>query len=151
MLIEVTDIIAAEEQQVLLSGLTAYNRQFIDGIDGGSLGVYARNDSGELLGGLIGKRNGDWLCIKYLWVGEACRGKKIGTRLIAAAEERSRAWGCRHMLVNTTSFQALPFYQKCGFWLQSTLEDFPCQGIQRHYLTKRLSAPDASAPAHGEQ
>jgi hypothetical protein len=29
-------------------------------------------------GGLIAKRKGNWLCIEYLWVSEATRGRGLG-------------------------------------------------------------------------
>lgn len=138
MRIDVTDVVTPEDREALWAGLRAYNRQFVDGSDWYSLGVYARDDAGVMLGGLIGKRKGDWLSIDYLWVSEAARGKGLGSELIGRAEAQVRTWGCNQMLVDTISFQALPFYQKCGFTLKMTLEDFPYAGMQRHYLTKCL-------------
>ncbi|EKA1352318.1 N-acetyltransferase, partial [Salmonella enterica] len=44
--------------------------------------------------------------------------------------------GCVHGLVDTFSFQALPFYEKQGYILQMSLPDFPKVGSQRHYLIK---------------
>ncbi|EAS6424226.1 N-acetyltransferase, partial [Salmonella enterica] len=41
-----------------------------------------------------------------------------------------------HGLVDTFSFQALPFYEKQGYILQMSLPDFPKVGSQRHYLIK---------------
>lgn len=138
MKIAVTEIITPEDQEELLTGLRAYNSQFIDIRDWHSLGVYARNEQGVMQGGLIGKRKGDWLCIEFLWVSEALRGKGLGSDLIRAAETRAREWGCLQMLVDTASFQALPFYKKYGFTLKLSLDDFPHVGMQRHYLSKAL-------------
>ncbi|MCS2170915.1 GNAT family N-acetyltransferase [Scandinavium sp. TWS1a] len=138
MQIEVTEKVTQQDQDALFTGLRAYNSQFIDTRDWFELGVYARDENGIMLGGLIGKRKGDWLCIDYLWVSDAARGKGLGSELIRGAENRIREWGCSHMLVDTASFQALPFYQKCGFTLHSSIKDFPHQGMQRHYLTKAL-------------
>ena len=139
MKIDVTDVITEQDQEELYAGLRAYNSQFVDTRDWHSLGVYARDAQGKMCGGLIGKRKGDWLSIDYLWVSEAMRGAGLGSTLIAEAEARIRQWGCRKMLVDTISFQALPFYQKCGFTLSYTLQDFPHEGMQRHYLTKNLA------------
>ena len=138
MKIEVKEQITPEDQEELLDGLRAFNRQFIDISDWYSLGVYARDENGVMTGGLIGKRKGDWLCIDFLWVSESTRGTGLGSELIRTAEARILEWGCRHMLVDTASFQALPFYQKCGFTLHNSIQDFPYQGMQRHYLTKSL-------------
>lgn len=54
------------------------------------------------------------------------------------AENQARARGCSHVLVDTFSFQALPFYQKLGYQLQMSLPGFPHVGMQRHYLSKAL-------------
>ena len=52
------------------------------------------------------------------------------------AEQQAQAQGCSHLLVDTMSFQALPFYQKNGYQLQMTLDNFPETGSARHYLSK---------------
>lgn len=67
---------------------------------------------------------------------ESLRKGGYGTNLIQAAEKTARERGCLHALVDTLSFQALPFYQKNGYQLQLTLENFPEQGVARHYLSK---------------
>ncbi|MBS0969411.1 N-acetyltransferase [Chimaeribacter arupi] len=129
---EVTDT----DREALFSGLRGYNRQFIDTRDWGQFGVYARNNAGDMTGGLIASRKGVWLCIDYLWVSEHLRGTGLGSQLVALAEQEGVRTGCRHALVDTFSFQALPFYVKQGYLLQMSLPDFPEPGIQRHYLTK---------------
>lgn len=138
MEITVTQTVTPEDQEELLTGLRAYNSQFIDVSGWGKLGVYARDESGKMTGGLIADQKGEWLCIRYLWVSDSMRGSGLGTRLMAAAEQQAQEMGCLHALVDTVSFQALPFYQKKGFRLQMTLEDFPQKGMQRHYLVKAL-------------
>jgi len=72
------------------------------------------------------------------WVSTEARGNGLGSQLIRAAEENARTCGCRHVLVDTISFQARPFYEKYGFTLKTTLDDFPQVGMQRHYLTKTI-------------
>lgn len=44
----------------------------------GDLGIYSRDAQGVMQGGLIAKRKGNWLCIEYLWVSEATRGRGLG-------------------------------------------------------------------------
>ena len=69
MHLSITDNVTAEEKEELLTGLRAYNAQFLDlSTFGGDIGVYMRDDNGVMLGGLIGVRKGDWLNIDYLWV-----------------------------------------------------------------------------------
>lgn len=139
MHLSLTDTITEADKEELLNGLRLYNRQYIDfSAVGGDIAVYARDDSGVMTGGLIGNRKGEWLNIQYLWVSNDARGSGLGSQLMNAAEEEARRQGCCHALVDTFSFQARPFYEKQGYTLQMTLEDFPYQGMQRHYLAKDL-------------
>lgn len=136
--VTVVEHISESDKEDLLAGLRSYNRQFISKKDWGDLGLFSRNEDGALLGGLIASRVGLWLNIEYLWVSEAARGSGLGARLIQTAEREGVKKGTRQALVDTFSFQALPFYQKQGYQLQMTLADFPDPGIQRYYLTKHL-------------
>ena len=136
MQIQITDTVTEEDQNALFKGLRAYNAQFIKTTNFGDLAVYWRDSHGEMQGGLIAKIKGDWLCIEYLWVSESLRKAGYGSKLMQAAEQTAQARGCLHALVDTFSFQALPFYQKHGYTQQMTLPDFPEKGISRHYLSK---------------
>ncbi len=137
MHLSITDNVTQQDKDELFTGLRAYNGQFLDLTNfSGDIAVYARDDNGTMLGGLIGTRKGDWLNIDYLWVSQQARAKGLGSRLIKTAEEEARRKGCRHALVDTASFQARPFYEKQGFTLQMSLQDYPYQGMQRHYLAK---------------
>ena len=93
---------------------------------------------GELLGGVIASRKGNWVCIDYLWVEERQRGTGLGSLLLRTTEQQAMQRGCQQALVDTFSFQALPFYLKQGYQQQMSLPDFPLAGMQRHYLTKAL-------------
>ncbi|EEC0598690.1 GNAT family N-acetyltransferase [Salmonella enterica subsp. enterica] len=136
MHIHITDTVTEDDQNALFSGLLAYNLQFLKTSNFGSLAVYWRDESSEIMGGLIGKIKGEWLCIDYLWMHESLRKGGYGTNLMQTAEQTARERGCLHVLVDTMSFQALPFYQKNGYQLQMTLENFPEKGAARHYLSK---------------
>ncbi|SFN33357.1 Predicted N-acetyltransferase YhbS [Candidatus Pantoea varia] len=126
------------DREALLAGLGAYNRQFISRENGGPLSVSHKDAQGVLRGGLIASRKGNWLCIDFLWVDETVRGSGLGRALMDAAEQEAMKKGCLFALVDTFSFQALPFYQKQGYQPQMSLPDFPQTGMQRHYLTKTL-------------
>lgn len=139
MHLNTTDAVTPQEKEELLTGLRTYNGQFLDlSTFSGDIGVYVRDDKGVMLGGLIGVRKGDWLNIEYLWVSDAVRGSGVGSKLIKTAEDEARRKGCTHALVDTVSFQARPFYEKQGYQLQLSLQDYPYPGMQRHYLTKAL-------------
>lgn len=139
MQLSITNNVTQQDKDELLTGLRAFNGQFLDLANFScDIGVYARDEKGVMLGGLIGVRKGDWLNIDFLWVSEAARGAGLGRQLIKTAEEEAKCLGCRHALVDTASFQARPFYEKQGYQLQLSLHDYPYQGMQRHYLSKAL-------------
>ncbi|EFH7122564.1 N-acetyltransferase [Escherichia sp. E4208] len=136
MNIQVVHKVTEYDREELLAGLRSYNAQFIDFSKNGQIGVYCRNEIGEMVGGLIADRKGPWLCIDYLWVSESARSGGLGSKLMSMAEKEGVMNGCIHGLVDTFSFQALPFYEKQGYILQMSLPDFPKAGAQRHYLIK---------------
>ncbi len=134
--ISIVEQITDSLREELLVGLRRYNAQFIDFSQHGALGVFCRDEAGAMTGGLIADKRGLWLCINYLWVSESVRGTGLGTTLMNRAEQEASRLGCIHSLVDTFSFQALPFYEKLGYKCQMTLPDFPEAGLQRHYLIK---------------
>tara|TARA_B000000460_G_C21277944_1_gene290429 strand:- start:28 stop:264 length:237 start_codon:yes stop_codon:yes gene_type:complete len=77
------------------------------------------------------------LHIELLWLSATARGQGSGRQLIGKAEDFARELGCENALVETTSWQAKPFYEKNGYVLMGTLEGRP-KGHASHYLTKSL-------------
>lgn len=146
MQLSITHEVSSAERDELLAGLRKYNNQFIDSCAWGQLGLFSRNDKGDMIGGLIGANRGLWLCVDFLWVSEEARGSGLGSQLLHQAEQEAIRLGCNSVLLDTFSFQALPFYIKQGYTLQMTLNHFPAPGIQRHYLTK--TALVTSSPAN---
>jgi GNAT superfamily N-acetyltransferase len=59
------------------------------------------------------------------------------------AEQEAVRRGCPRVFVETLSFQALPFYEKCGYTVFSRLPDFPPGGC-RYALTKTLDSGTSS-------
>ena len=98
---------------------------------------FVKNARGETLGGLMGAIWGGWLQIGFLWMDESMRGRDWGTRLMDQAEAYARERGCHSVVLDTHSFQARPFYEKRGYEVFGTLDDFP-KGHKRFYLRKKL-------------
>lgn len=59
-------------------------------------------------------------------------------QILAVAEDFARAKGYEKAFVETTSWQAKPFYEKHGYDLLATLEGRP-KGHSSHYLTNDLT------------
>jgi len=134
---EITDNVTAQDLDEVRLGLNAYNSKFFDVDVIRSIGVFIRDEQGRKLAGLTGSTTGSWLRIDMLWVSETLRGQGAGSKLMQAAEQEARDRGCRYAQVDTTSFQARPFYEKRGYTLRLTLADY-VDHHQRHYLTKHL-------------
>ena len=137
MALELTDQIQENDQQAVYRGLLDYNLARIEDQHPQELGVYVRNESGEITAGLIGNTHGNWLSVKYLWVSESLRGQRIGSELLEAAEQAARERGCKYSFLDTFGFQAPEFYQKHGYHVVFALEEYPISG-KRYYFTKEL-------------
>jgi GNAT superfamily N-acetyltransferase len=148
----IEDQAAPEDVAAVQAGLLQYNRPFVSDQGEGPLNVFLRDERGALAGGLLGYVWSGWVHIDILWLSEAARGQDYGSRMLALAEQEAARRGCHHASVDTTSFQALPFYLKHGYTQWGQLDDFPI-GHSRHFLKKGLTpAPAADAPeASGEK
>jgi GNAT superfamily N-acetyltransferase len=102
------------------------------------VGFFLKSTRGEWLGGLLGSLWGGWLHIRILWVDAAARGHGNGTRLLHAAEAYAVERGCFAATLETHSFQARPFYEKCGYKVFGTLDDWP-PGHAKFFLRKQLT------------
>ncbi len=56
---------------------------------------------------------------------------------LTAIESEAIRHGCRNSYLDTFDYQAKPFYQRMGYEVFGTLEDYPI-GHSRFYLRKRL-------------
>ena len=134
---ETTDEINEQDQRAIYEGLLQYNLERLEDKSPKDLGVYARDEAGNIVAGLIGNTHGNWLTVKFLWVSESLRGKNIGSEILIQAEETAKERGCKYAFMDTFSFQAPAFYQKHGYQEVFALEEYPLTG-KRYYFTKRL-------------
>ncbi|MGF1867486.1 GNAT family N-acetyltransferase [Enterovibrio norvegicus] len=118
-------------------GLIAFNDPFVEDAQDIDVGVYAVDDAGKRVGGIVSKIWGNWMYIRFLWVDPVSSEKGIGTQLMQQMEAYAIEQGCHSAWVDTLSFQAKPFYEKCGYQCQMTLDDYPV-AHQLHFLTKKL-------------
>jgi GNAT superfamily N-acetyltransferase len=96
-----------------------------------------RPGEAQPVGGILANVLYRWLFIHMFYLPEDLRRGGLGAALIARAEAEARARGCVGIWLDTFSFQARPFYEKQGFRVFGTLDDFP-PGHSRHFLMKRL-------------
>ena len=94
-------------------------------------------DSEEIVGGLYGSTGFSYLYVNLLFIPESMRRAGVGRKLMTEAEAEAIRRGCRAAVLDTFSFQARGFYEKLGYSVFGTLDDYP-PGHSRFYLTKRL-------------
>jgi GNAT superfamily N-acetyltransferase len=127
----------SQDVDALVRGLDEHARHHTSVPGFRPLAVFLRDDGGALVGGAYGYVNWNWLFINLVWLSESLRGSGHGREMILALEQAARARGCTHAHLDTFSFQARPFYEKLGYEVFSTLDDYPL-GHRRFFLKKTL-------------
>ncbi|MBG2913531.1 GNAT family N-acetyltransferase [Proteus terrae] len=136
MSLKITTNPTPNEINEIYEGLLTHNLRYIQMEQYSPLAVF-KEDNGKKIGGITGDILGNWLRIRYLWVDKAYRGQNIGTELLQTMELAAKEKGAKYAEVDTFSFQALPFYQKQGFVIFGTLENYPISD-KKYYLRKKL-------------
>ena len=131
----------ADELDQLLKPLVEFNSHHTATIaEWPHLGIVLRQpETEEIVGGLYGFDELNWLFVKYLVVPEALRGKGLGRQLMGEAERIARERGYLGIFLDTYDFQAKPFYLKLGYEQFGELEGDD-RTPRRFFLRKVLSA-----------
>jgi GNAT superfamily N-acetyltransferase len=128
-----------EERAVIMDGLRAYNEVQAGGSDARSLVVFVRDPrTKKVAGGLLGRTYLGVLTIERFFLPEELRRHRLGSRVLAMAEEEGRQRGCTRAVLSTLHFQAPGFYLKQGWEVAARIECEP-PGHTRFYMTKKLS------------
>lgn len=138
--IEIEVPATGEVHEAIWHGLRSFNVRHMDTAPASPFNVTLRDAEGTIVGGAACEVRWHWLFVDLLWVHDDLRGQGHGTRLLAAAEGEARRRGCTKAHLDTISFQARPFYEKLGWRLFGTLEDYP-PGHTRYFLQKDLTPP----------
>ena len=101
------------------------------------LNVVEYDESGAVIGGILGGTYWGWMNVDILWVDKKHRRKGIGSKLLKTAEKEALCRGCHHVHLDTMSWQAPEFYKKHGYEVVGILPDIP-SGNQKYLLTKAL-------------
>ena len=126
------------EIRFVREALARFNQAHV-GEDGHTpLHIVEHDREGNVIGGILGGTYWGWMYIDILWVREDCRGRGIGSGLLAEAEREALRRGCHHVHLDTMSWQAPDFYRKRGYTVIGVLPDIP-QGNQKYLLMKALT------------
>jgi putative acetyltransferase len=73
--------------------------------------------------------------IKRMYVDPACRGRRIGAKLLAVLEDSLRAEGYAQALLETgrDQLEAVKLYERCGYAPQTAFGDYPENGLSVFY------------------
>lgn len=128
----------ADDAAILSQGLSAHSLPHTPSPGFQSIASFMRNEEGKIVGGVWGYINWNWLQVGLVWVSEDLRGGGYGKQLLLALEDIARERGCEFSHLDTFSYQARPFYERLGYEVFATLEDYP-PGHQRFFMKKILS------------
>lgn len=129
---------ASEDVQILSQGLSAHSLPHTKVPGFQSVASFMRDEKGVIVGGVWGYINWNWLQVALVWLSEDLRGGGYGKKLLLALEDLARERGCQFAHLDTFSYQARPFYEKLGYEVFATLEDYP-PGQKRFFMKKTLS------------
>ncbi len=136
--IVLTDAPDAADTAIIQEGLRDYNTSKAGRDDSRPLAVFVTDPvSGKVLGGLYGGSYLGQMRVDRFFLPEDLRRYRLGSRLLALAEEEARKRGCTRVTLNTMEIQAPDFYKKQGYTAAATLDCDP-PGITRYLMTKRL-------------
>lgn len=125
------------EFEALKAGLTKFNESHTGSVFREKISSFVKNDSGVIVGGILGEINWNWMHIQGLWVDESIRKGGWGTKLLTNMEEYALSKNTNNIRLETTTFQALDFYKKAGYSVFGELSDMP-KGHTSYFLQKQL-------------
>jgi GNAT superfamily N-acetyltransferase len=132
---------AAEDLKIISQGIESFNENHIPVKvvyePDTRFAVFARDDSGNLIGGIRANAFWNYCIIELLWLSEAARGKGLGSQMMKEVEAHAHKLGFQYVRTETLDFQAKPFYEKLGYEVSGELMDYP-KGHSTYCLAKKL-------------
>jgi GNAT superfamily N-acetyltransferase len=104
--------------------------------------VFARDQHGNVVGGLFAETQFSWLKISVMSVFVPFRSQGIGSELLRVAEGEAAHRGCRYAYVDTMEYQAPQFYRRQGYQAAGELKDWDSHGHTKYLFTKLLTGGD---------
>ncbi|MBF9000560.1 MULTISPECIES: GNAT family N-acetyltransferase [Vibrio] len=137
MIITYPTIPSNDDFEILKQGLNGFNEMHTGHLEKETIASFIKNDNQQIVGGVLGEIKWGWLHVHGLWVAPNYQAKGYGTQLLKTLEDYAVEKGIPRFRLETTSFQALPFYQKLGYDIFGELSDLP-PGYVSYFLQKRI-------------
>jgi GNAT superfamily N-acetyltransferase len=133
---------SADELRQIVDGVRSFNRTIVGHQPPRAVACFLRDEDGQIVGGAQGDLWGSSVHIAGMWVAEGQRGKGYGSKLLRAVEDYAAEHDCRLAYLETTSFQARPFYEGLGYRVFGELPGI-AEGCTLFFLRKDLKPPVA--------
>jgi ribosomal protein S18 acetylase RimI-like enzyme len=134
--IELDEHPSPDDFRIVLDGVRTFNREQT-GNERPRQVAYFLRDAGAIVGGVQGSLWGRSTHIDALWVDEKYRRGGYGSKLMRAIEDYATAHDHSLVYLETTSFQALPFYRKLGYEVFGELPEIS-EGHTLYFLRKEV-------------
>jgi GNAT superfamily N-acetyltransferase len=137
-----TDQPTDTDETIIQDGLANYNERQTGYRDWRPLAALLRDpETGQTLGGMIGRTSYGLLFIDLVYLPETMRGQDIGSRLLRMMEQEGTRRGCLSAFLVTITFQAPGFYARHG-WTEFGRIACDPPGTARVFMTKMLQPAD---------
>ena len=129
-----------EDFRRVVDGVRSFNRERTGEEWPRPVAYYLRDPERQIIAGVQGTLWGRSMHIDALWVDEEHRGNGHGAELMKAIENYAAAHAHPLVYLETTSFQALPFYEGLGYRIFGELPQIS-EGHTLYFLAKELDSP----------
>jgi GNAT superfamily N-acetyltransferase len=132
---------AKEAMRAVRKGLIEYNKNELEELHKKyprtSLNLVLKNGHGRIIGGLLAFSTLKAVNFECLWVDKKYRNRGYGKVLLETLERKALKNGSQSILVMVYSFQSLEFFQRNGFEIFGSSDNYP-NSITEYYLIKWL-------------
>jgi GNAT superfamily N-acetyltransferase len=139
MNVELDESPSPEDFRTLVDGVRLFNRDRTGNEWPRPVAFYIRDAERRIIAGIQATLWGRSMHIDALWVGEQHRGNGYGSKLMNAIEGYAAAHAHPLVYLETTSFQALPFYEGLGYRIFGELPRIS-EGHTLFFLMKELDS-----------
>lgn len=133
------DTIPTEAAEIIDTGLGDSNSAAAPLENVKPIACIAHSESGEVIGGAIGRTWGTCCELQQLWVSANHRRKGIGARLVKDLERHALTRGCKTFYLETFSFQAPALYRSLGYEVKVGLSGFE-PGIEKYTMVRSIDS-----------
>ena len=144
LLLTVHDEVPQQEGSLIDAGLGESNESAAPLHEVSPLSCFARESSGLVVGGAVGRTWGTCCELQQLWVEQAHRRQGIGAHLVRELERHAKTRGCHTFYLETFSFQAPALYRSLGYKVKLELTGF-APGIVKYTMVRQCELHEEGA------